>query len=217
MWCEKIFDEVEKFADKEQSIKMTQYMQNKFKFLGIQKPKLNLIIKPYLKESKKYDMNWNFIYTCWEKDYREAQYIAITYLMQNKKLINEKNFEDIKKLVITKSWWETVDSLDSIIGEIVLKNKELEKVMLEWSKSDNLWLRRVSIDFQQRYKEQTNSTLLEKIISNNLGSEEFFINKAIGWSLREYSKTNRIWVKNFVLKNKEKMNKLSIKEASKYL
>ena len=52
---------------------------------------------------------------------------------------------------------------------------------------------------------------------NNFGSSEFFINKAIGWSLRDYSKTNQDWVKNFVETHKDKMDKLSIREASKYL
>ena len=64
---------------------------------------------------------------------------------------------------------------------------------------------------------RSNTELLEKIIVNNFGSNEFFINKAIGWSLRDYSKTNPEWVRNFVNKYKDKMDKLSIKEASKYI
>lgn len=89
--------------------------------------------------------------------------------------------------------------------------------MLEWSASDNIWLKRVSIDFQQEYKDKTNTELLEKIICNNLGSNEFFVNKAIGWSLRDYSKVNPEWVKGFLTKYKEQLSTLSIKEASKYL
>lgn len=217
MWYENLFNELEKLKDETQSIKMSQYMQNKFEFLGIPKPKLNEFIKPYLKESKKYELDWDFIKLCWNKDYREAQYIAIEYIMKNTKYITKDNFEDIKYLIVNKSWWETVDSLDAVIGKIVLENKELEKQMLEWSVDNNIWLRRVSIDFQQEYKEKTNTELLEKIIVNNLGSTEFFINKAIGWSLRDYSKINPTWVSNFIKKYKNKMDKLSIKEASKYL
>lgn len=59
--------------------------------------------------------------------------------------------------------------------------------------------------------------MLEKILLNNFGSSAFFINKAIGWSLRDYSKTNPDWVRNFVETHKDKMNKLSIREASKYI
>lgn len=217
MWYKNIFIELEKIADREQSIKMGNYMKNKFNFLGVPKPKLNSFMKPYLKESKKYDFDWNFIDICWKNEYREAQYIAIEYLKLNEKKFLSTDLDRIKELIITKSWWETVDSLDSIVGELVLKDKELENTMLDWSKSDNIWLRRVSIDFQQRFKEKTNSKLLEQVIINNLGSNEFFINKAIGWSLREYSKTEEQWVKDFIKKNKDQMNKLSIKEAMKLI
>ncbi len=89
--------------------------------------------------------------------------------------------------------------------------------MLKWSKDENIWVRRVSIDFQLQYKEKTNQKLFEQILVNNFGKDEFFINKAIGWSLREYSKTNKKWVKDFINKYNKELHKLSIKEASKYL
>ena len=66
-------------------------------------------------------------------------------------------------------------------------------------------------------KDKTNTNLLEQKIVNSFGSDEFFINKAIGWSLKNYSRTNLVWVINFIIKYRTLMNKLSIKEASKYL
>jgi 3-methyladenine DNA glycosylase AlkD len=89
--------------------------------------------------------------------------------------------------------------------------------LLEWSTDTNFWLRRIAIDHQLSRKEKTNTALLEQIIINNFGQTEFFINKAIGWSLREYSKTNPKWVQNFLALHKDKMAKLSLKEASKYV
>jgi len=89
--------------------------------------------------------------------------------------------------------------------------------MLEWSTDEDFWMRRIAIDHQLCRKERTNTELLEKILVNNFGSSEFFINKAIGWSLRDYFKTNQDWVRNFVETHKDKMDKLSIREASKYL
>jgi len=133
------------------------------------------------------------------------------------KLLTDKDLPNLKKLIVTKSWWDTTDSIDAIIGKIILNNKKIEKEMLKWSKDDNIWLRRVSIDFQLQYKEKTNQKLFEQILVNNFGTDEFFINKAIGWSLREYSKTNKKWVKDFIKKYKNQIHKLSIKEASKYI
>lgn len=89
--------------------------------------------------------------------------------------------------------------------------------MLKWSKDKNIWLRRVSIDHQLLRKEKNDTELLEKIIVNNFGSNEFFINKAIGWALRDYSKTNKEWVSNFIKKYNNNLSSLSIREGSKYL
>ena len=97
------------------------------------------------------------------------------------------------------------------------EKQELEKIILQWSLSDNIWLRRIAIDHQLLRKEKTNVQLMEKILLHNLNQAEFFINKAIGWALRDYSKTNPTWVAGFIEKNKERMADLSIKEASKYL
>lgn len=217
MWYDNLFQELEQLKDNKQAEKMSAYMQNRYEFLGIPKPKLQEIAKPYLKESRKYDFDWEFVNICWNKEYREAQYIAINYLSMNSKKFTDKDLPKLKQLIINKSWWETVDSLDAMVGRIVLKYETLEKTMLEWSASDNIWLKRVSIDFQQEYKDKTNTELLEKIICNNLGINEFFVNKAIGWSLRDYSKVNPEWVKGFLTKYKEQLSTLSIKEASKYL
>ena len=121
-----------------------------------------------------------------------------------------------KRLILEKSWWDTIDNLDMTIGALALKDSNVNKILLEWSLDENIWLKRIAIDHQLLRKEKTNTELLEKILKNNLGQTEFFINKAIGWALRDYSKTNPEWVKNFIEKNRENMAKLSIKAKNIY-
>lgn len=217
MWQNELLELIERSGDEVQGKKMAAYMKDKFKFLGIPKPQLMALIKPYIKEGKKFALDWDFIKLCWSKDYREAQYIALEYLANYDKKLTADDLDRLKFLAVEKSWWETVDSIDAFVGNIIQKNPNLKSVMLDWSICDNMWLRRISIDYQQRFKENTDTAILEKIIVNNLGSNEFFINKAIGWSLREYSKTNADWVREFIAKYRDRMNKLSITEASKYL
>ena len=89
--------------------------------------------------------------------------------------------------------------------------------MLEWSKDSNIWLKRVAILYQLSLKEKVDKQILERILVDNLGDNEFFINKAIGWALRNYSKYNPEWVREFIKKNKDNMASLSIREASKYI
>ncbi len=203
--------------DDEQAAKMSAYMQDKFPFLGIPRPKLKQIMKPYIAECRKQPLDWEVVYKLWNNEYREAIYVALEYIEKHKKQIVLEDFDRLKELITTKSWWETVDQLDAYVGDLVLAHEELKDAMLQWSKDENMWIRRVSIDYQQRFKENTDVDILAKTIENNLGSKEFFINKAIGWSLREYSKTDAQWVKVFLADHETQMDKLSIREAKKYL
>lgn len=205
-------------ADAEKAEKMSAYMRNQFEFLGIQSVLRKEISKPYLKELKsKKDMDWEFVFSAWDSDYREMQYIAGEYLKASIKKMKLKDIEKIKELALKKSWWDTIDFLDGIAGALAMNYPELDDLMIEWSTDENFWLRRVAIDHQLKRKEKTNTELLEKILVNNLNQTEFFINKAIGWSLREYSKTNPEWVSSFIDRHRDGLSNLSIKEGSKYL
>ena len=214
----KLYEEMIQHKNEEQAQKMSKYMLNKFEYIGIKTPERREIFKNFFKEYKNEEkIDWEFVNKCWENKYREFQYIAADYLKNMKDKLTRDDIPKLKQLILKKSWWDTIDNLDMTIGALALKDSNVNKILLEWSIDENIWLRRIAIDHQLLRKEKTNTELLEKILKNNLGQNEFFINKAIGWALRDYSKTNPEWVKNFIEENKEKMAKLSIREASKYL
>ena len=215
---ENLSTELTNNADAAKAVSMKAYMREQFEFLGVPTPKRREISKPYLKAAKDDTrVDWKFIDRCWKEPYREFQYCAIDYLTQMKQLLTPADVPKIKKLITTKSWWDTVDGLDVVVGHIAAKFTDVKKTLLEWSVDKNFWLRRAAIDHQLLHRDKTDTKLLEKIIVNNFGQTEFFINKAIGWSLREYSKTNPTWVRDFVNKYKDKLAPLSVREASKYI
>jgi len=214
----KLYEEMIQHKNEEQAQKMSKYMLNKFEYIGIKTSERRKIFKNFFKEYKNEEkIDWEFVNKCWENKYREFQYIAADYLKNMKDKLTIDDIPEFKRLILKKSWWDTIDNLDMTIGALALKDSNVNKILLEWSLDENIWLRRIAIDHQLLRKEKTDTELLEKILKNNLGQAEFFINKAIGWALRDYSKTNPNWVKNFIEKNREKMAKLSIREASKYL
>lgn len=215
MWYLLMFAEFERLADPEKAIDMAKYMKNNFYFLGIQKPTRAEFVKPYFQATKDMPLDWEYVDECFKANFREYQYIGLDYLKYNVKKLQVKDLPKLKKLILTKSWWDSVDSIDEFVGYLVLNHPELEEEMLKWSLEDNIWLKRVSINYQLGYKDKTNTKMLEKVIKNNLGSEEFFVNKAIGWALREYSKTNPQWVSDFLNKYQSELSSLSYKEASK--
>lgn len=213
---EDIFEVFRNAANPSKAEKMAAYMKNKFPFLGIQKPMRVKLSRSFLKEKKKENkIDWEFVSVCYAKAEREFHYLAIDYLLFVKKLLKAEDIIKIESLITTNSWWDSVDAIDSIVGDMVLRYPELKETILRYAGSDNIWLRRTAIDFQLKYKEKTDTDLLEKIIDLNLGVDEFFINKAIGWILREYSKTNKAWVKDFV--SAHELSALSVREASRYL
>jgi 3-methyladenine DNA glycosylase AlkD len=213
-----IFERYYAAADSKQAAGMSAYMRNLFPFLGISAPKRKELSKEFLAFAKKQkEIDWNFVSTCWEKEEREFQYLALNYLLTLVKLLTPEDVPRLKQLAVTKSWWDTIDCLDRIVGGIALNYSKVNNVLLDWSLDENFWLRRIAIDHQLLRKDKTDVVLLEQILVNNFEQQEFFINKAIGWSLREYSKTNPDWVRNFLTKYKDRLAPLSIKEASKYV
>lgn len=200
----------------ENIIPMEKYMKNKFKFLGIKSVERRKLSKDFLRKEKDI-INWEEVFYLWELEEREFQYIALDYLKARKKFLKIDDLENLLKLAKKKPWWDTIDLLAPLVGEAIFDFKDKNKLMLDLSKDENMWLRRIAILHQLKFKEDTDEKLLEEIIKNNFGSKEFFINKAIGWILREYSKTNNIWVRNFLDEYKDVLSSLSIREGSKIL
>ncbi|MGX7079349.1 DNA alkylation repair protein [Gemella parahaemolysans] len=197
---------------------MEKYMQDKFRFLGIRGGTRTEIYKKYFPDARKTKtIDWDFVERCWNKEEREFQYAVVYYLKAIQRFLKREDISRLKYLIVTKSWWDTVDLLAKVVGSLVIRIEGYDQIMLEWSKDSNIWLRRVAILYQLSLKDKVDEQILDNILVNNLGNSEFFINKAIGWALRDYSKFNPEWVREFIKENKANMTNLSIREASKYL
>ncbi|MGG7178690.1 DNA alkylation repair protein [Clostridium paraputrificum] len=214
-------DIINKFKEnrnEENSKSMKKYMKDKFEFLGIKSPLRKELQKEFLKGiDKNSTIDKELVKYLWDQEYREFQYLALDYLVKEKKKLQKEGITFIKELITTKSWWDTVDLIDShLVGQICEKYPELvDEYILRWSQAESMWLRRTAILYQLKYKEKTNKEVLERVIKDNIEDKRFFIQKAIGWSLREYSKVNKEWVRDFISNNN--LSSLSIREGSKYL
>ena len=217
MNVEELVKELKAVANPDDAVSMKAYMKNKFDFLGVKTPARRKFAKAFFKQQTDSVIDWDFINEAWNNPYRESQYIALDYLEIRKKLLTPSDLPRLKKLAQTKSWWDTIDFLDRLVGTIIARFPETKEIILVWSRDEDIWLRRLAIDHQLLRKEETDTELLEKILVNNLGQTEFFINKAIGWALRDYSKTNPDWVKDFIERHQAEMAALSVREGSKYI
>lgn len=194
-------------------------MKNRFPYLGIKTPKRKELLKDFYKENGLPEMEElkQITLDLWELPEREFQYVAIGLLRNFTKKWDEDFIDLFEQLIITKSWWDSVDGLASwMVGEHFIRFPDIrDKYIDRWMKSGNIWLQRTCLLFQLGYKEKTDEMLMDSIIMALNGSNEFFINKAIGWILREYSKTDAQAVINFVENNE--LAPLSNREALKWL
>ncbi|MBS4206225.1 DNA alkylation repair protein [Lederbergia citrea] len=205
--------------NRENAIAMEKYMKGLFPFIGIRAPERRQISAKWLK-SVGLIPNQNlrpFITDLWELPEREYQYIALDYLIKKKKHLVEADIDLLEYLIVTKSWWDTVDLIAShLVGSLFLKYPHFIKERGEkWLNSENMWLKRTMILFQLKYKDQTKEQLLFSYIERTSHINEFFIQKAIGWSLREYSKTNPDAVARFI--ENHDLSNLATREGLKHI
>ena len=202
----------------ENAFAMAKYMKNNFSFFGIKTEERRRIFKEIWKENKlEITANARAIaFDLYSKQEREFHYCAIEILIKDCKGNYKK--EDIKwieRLISNNSWWDSVDTIAKyILGEYLLEFPlETKKVIERFSNSENMWLNRSAILFQLGYKQKTNSAFLFSECLKQADSKEFFIQKAIGWALREYAKSHPEAVKEFV--KTSNLKPLSTKEALK--
>ncbi len=191
------------------------YMKNKVEFLGLTSPLRKNLQKPFLVKSQlppKENLE-ELIKTLWQKPEREFQYFAQELLQKYTRQFEVKDISLFEYLITHKSWWDTVDFLASnILGPYFIKFPEQREVYVKkWIASNQMWLQRSALLFQLKYKHEVDTNLLSYSINSLLGSKEFFINKAIGWSLRQYGKFNPDWVVDFT--SNTKLDNLSRREA----
>ena len=213
-----IFESLLALRDEERAPQMSAYMRNQFPFLGIASaPRKAAYKKIFATAKKEKIVDFDFVDQCFKREEREFQSAGVDYLLAIQNCLVPEDLPKLKQCIQTKFWWDTVDGLDGVVGSIVQRYPECKPILLEWSVADDIWLRRVAIDHQLGFKSKTDTVLLEEIIKNNLNQKEFFINKAIGWSLRDFSKTNPDWVRAFISAHKNDLSNLSIREGSKYV
>ena len=192
-------------------------MRGQYEYYGITSPRRKQICKEVYSEHGVPENAIEIAKEMFLQPQREFHYVGQELLMKCKKQWKEHHIEDIEWFIITNSWWDTVDHLASnVVGTYFKKWPEgKHEIIQKWNASKNMWLVRTSIIFQLKYKDEVNSTLLENCILPHINDKEFFIRKAIGWALRQYSRFNPKWVIDFV--NRTELQPLSKKEALRLL
>lgn len=206
-------------ADPQTALQMAAYMRDQFPFLGIKSTPRRDILKRFVAE---YGLPGreeaaDVARALWALPEREHQYNAVDILRRLQKKLGPDFVPHLQWLITTKSWWDTVDGLASwIAGPIFAAYPDAGAAAVSrWRAAEDIWLRRTTLLFQLGYKDKTDVPLLFSLIEENREDSEFFIQKAIGWALREHSKRDATAVRLFVAE--KELSPLAEREALKWL
>lgn len=202
--------------DEVRASRMSAYMRNKFAYFGIPASQRRALQREALEGLSKpnQDEITEAILMLWGLPEREYQYAACDVLERYARALDASFLEVCRQLIETKSWWDTVDTLAAnTVGALVRAHPELARDMDNWAADANLWVARTAILHQLRYNARTDSERLFRYCALRAGETDFFYRKAIGWALRQYSKTDPDAVRSFVAAHGAELSGLSKREA----
>ena len=216
----KLRAELKAQADPEYAARMRDYLKSEMPLYGMRAGDMRKVfsLSFHRVEIDSFEEYEEVIQALWEGDYREERHAAIDFARRFKKFRTREALPLYELMIRTGAWWDLVDWIAvDLIGGLLRDDPSVAEVLMQWSRSDDMWLRRAAIICQVRFKELTDEELLFAIIKPSLEHKVFWIRKAIGWALREYGKVNPESVKGFVADHNDQLSGLSKREALKYV
>lgn len=208
-------------ADPAQAHGMQAYMLNRFAFLGIRAPARRAAVKALLKQKRGSDALLSLAEALWALPQREFHYTAVDLLAQHHAQLHTQDLPRLLALVQRHSWWDTVDGLAGVVGDVLLAARSADATIQrhadDWLLHTNLWVRRIALLHQLGWRKKTDARRLFRYALALGGEKEFFIRKAIGWSLRDYAHTDPTAVHAFLSQHAAQLSGLTVREAGKHL
>ena len=216
---------LETLGDPNRAAQQQAYMKSAIPFAGVAAPELRKLVRATFSENPPQDQKqWLAVADeIWRTAiYREERHVAIELLAIprfQKAWLDPTCLPALRHMIETGAWWDFVDALaTNHVGKLLKQYEQAIKPELEtWINDPDLWVRRTTILAQLKYKAETDLNFLDRAIQGSIDDPDFFARKAIGWSLRELSKTNPPWVINYVDKHQNNLSPLSKREGLRIL
>lgn len=213
--------ELSRLSDPGRAKEMAAYMKTDMPFYGVQKPDRIPVFRA-VKERfppSGVDEYRALTLALWQAEHREEKYLALEYACRFVSKAGPGELVFFEQMVREGAWWDFVDVIAGhLVGHLLLVHRsEIAGKLDRWVDDDDMWIRRTAILSQLRHKKDTDVDRLFSYCLKRAHEKEFFIRKAIGWALREYSYSDAAAVKGFLLENRQILSPLTFKEGAKRL
>jgi 3-methyladenine DNA glycosylase AlkD len=210
-------------ANAEKAVAMRAYMRDQFDYLGVPTPQRRAAVLPALRELKGTDAARliELAEGLWILPQREYQYVAVDLLARHWKAFTLEHLPALLSLAQRKSWWDSVDGLAGVVGDVVRADRKRDPVcqihMDHALRHENLWVRRIAMLHQLGWRGETDVPRLFRHARELAPETDFFIRKAIGWALRDYAWHDPQAIRQFLDDMRDVLSPLSVREAAKNL
>lgn len=210
-------------ASPERAVPMQAYMKGRFAFLGVPTPQRRAVTLPLIRTLGAADaaILLPTAAALWQRPEREFQYLAVDLLARYHKRLQLADVPALLALAREKSWWDSVDGLAGVIGDVVRAARRQSvdaQACMDLALDDaDFWLRRIAMLHQLGWRAETDQDRLFGYARRLAPEAEFFIRKAIGWALRDYAWHDPAAVRDFVATMGDALSPLSRREATKHI
>lgn len=218
LFVKKLTEDFEVAGNPVYAQQMSRYMRSKFPFFGIRSPEVKRILKARRKVTPLDDTLEKILHAMWDHDSREMQFAAVEVLKKELHTQEAAFINVLETLIVTKSWWDTVDAISVLAGDHLRRHPSLQpQVTDRWITAESIWLQRAAILHQLKYGPVTDFDRMKQYILSVSDTREFFLQKASGWALRQYARHAPHRVRDFVEENADTLSALTQREAMKHL
>lgn len=220
-YIREIITSLESMADAKEAAHMKKYMRDQFDFLGIHTPERRALIKALGRQDFPEQEFWRVFETLWHQPLREYKYVAVETMRYHIRALSGQSTAFFISHALDNPWWDSIDGITTLIGKIYLdnldfmqgENKEMDQALFH----ESFWMRRIAMIHQLGFKDKTDRRRLFDYALELAPEQEFFIRKAIGWALRDYSKYEPQAVRDFIDNYRPVFSLLTRREALKRL
>ena len=208
-------------ADAEKARAMQAYMKTAMPFYGVQAAPRRRIVR---EAQRRFPIRTRCDYEAavtglWALPHREEKYAAIELAALWAEFVGQESLGLYERMIREGAWWDFVDEVAAhLVGGALAKSPDdVWPVVDRWIDDPDMWIRRSALVCQLTLKARTDATRLFDYCLRRAGEREFFIRKAIGWALRQYSYVAPGDVKRFLATHGRELSPLSCREAARVL
>ena len=206
----------------DRAINEKRYLKSELDHYGVTVPEIRKAARRFARERKDLSKNdlTRLTLELWDRDVYELRKLAVNILAAKVSLLNVEDLEFLEQLLRRSYTWALIDDMSfNVVAPVLNEIDDSTLIRARWAQDEDFWVRRTAmLALLPRLRRGTEGwEEFTAYADAMLEEKEFFIQKAIGWILREVSKHSPDLVADWLQPRAGVASSVTIREAVKYL